>query len=156
MRRLARRALSTGQPVVIWEDASSTAAARPTGTGLAASPIGLALPEAERFLPGMRTSAPPWRGRGVISECKSRDLQLLVNNYTAPALAAALRDREDNLHVCAQLLGRVTRPPPPAPSPPPPTRRRRPRAHATPAPFTSLSSGQARRAPPCCGRSGAT
>ena len=90
MRRLARRALSTGQPVVIWEDASSTAAARPTGTGLAASPIGLALPEAERFLPGMRTSAPPWRGRGVISECKSRDLQLLVNNYTAPALASAL------------------------------------------------------------------
>ena len=104
VRRLARRALSTGQPVVIWEDASSTAAARPTGTGLAASPIGLALPEAERFLPGMRTSAPPWRGRGVISECKSRDLQLLVNNYTAPALASALRDREDNLHVCAQLL----------------------------------------------------
>lgn len=44
------------------------------------------------------------RGYGVIFREKQRDLKHLVHNFTAPALAAALRDREDTLHVCASLL----------------------------------------------------
>lgn len=32
------------------------------------------------------------------------DLQLMIQNYTVPALAAGLRDREETLQLCAQLL----------------------------------------------------
>jgi hypothetical protein len=41
-----------------------------------------------------------FKTQGVFSEKKEDDIQLLVDNYTAPALAKALRDREDILHVC--------------------------------------------------------
>jgi hypothetical protein len=32
------------------------------------------------------------------------DLQLMIQNYTVPALAAGLRDREETLQLCARLL----------------------------------------------------
>jgi nudix motif 8 len=41
---------------------------------------------------------------GVLREDPSEDMRLLVENYTVPALASALRDREDVLQQCAQLL----------------------------------------------------
>lgn len=40
---------------------------------------------------------------GVFSEQVDIDITRLVQNYTAPALAKALRDREDILQICAQL-----------------------------------------------------
>jgi nudix motif 8 len=39
----------------------------------------------------------------ISSGDKERDLHHLVNNFTAPALAAALRDRDETLRVCARL-----------------------------------------------------
>jgi len=44
------------------------------------------------------------KGYGVVFEDKRRDLKHLVDNFTAPALAAALRDREETLHICSTLL----------------------------------------------------
>jgi nudix motif 8 len=41
---------------------------------------------------------------GVLREDPSEDMRLMVENYTVPALASALRDREDVLQQCAQLL----------------------------------------------------
>mmetsp|Transcript_4003 Transcript_4003/g.6075 ORF Transcript_4003/g.6075 Transcript_4003/m.6075 type:complete len:415 (-) Transcript_4003:165-1409(-) len=41
---------------------------------------------------------------GVIREDPVEDMRLLVDNYTAPALASALRDREEILQLCAGLL----------------------------------------------------
>jgi hypothetical protein len=35
-----------------------------------------------------------------------QDLRSLVEGFTAPALAAALRDRESTLQMCAHLLSR--------------------------------------------------
>lgn len=35
---------------------------------------------------------------------KAEDIRTLVDSFTAPALAAALRDRETALHACAHLL----------------------------------------------------
>ncbi|CAN0378073.1 unnamed protein product, partial [Ascophyllum nodosum] len=35
---------------------------------------------------------------------KAEDIRTLVDSFTAPALAAALRDRETALHTCAHLL----------------------------------------------------
>jgi len=45
------------------------------------------------------------KAHGVIFEDKQKDLNHLVQNFTTPALAAALRDREETLHICAILLG---------------------------------------------------
>jgi len=55
-------------------------------------------------LPAENPSGRKRSGLGVISPDKTQDLDLLVKNYTAPALASALRDREEVLHVAAQLL----------------------------------------------------
>lgn len=44
-----------------------------------------------------------FRGHFVSGE-KSHDLEALVENFTAPALARALRDREKLLATCARLL----------------------------------------------------
>eukprot|EP00520_Triparma_pacifica_P009960 CAMPEP_0118645492 /NCGR_PEP_ID=MMETSP0785-20121206/7535_1 /TAXON_ID=91992 /ORGANISM="Bolidomonas pacifica, Strain CCMP 1866" /LENGTH=414 /DNA_ID=CAMNT_0006537389 /DNA_START=168 /DNA_END=1409 /DNA_ORIENTATION=+ len=41
---------------------------------------------------------------GVVRREKSEDLRLMVSNYTTPALAGALRDREDTLQLAAALL----------------------------------------------------
>ncbi|KAL7540633.1 hypothetical protein ACHAXR_011554 [Thalassiosira sp. AJA248-18] len=41
---------------------------------------------------------------GVVREDPHDDMRLLLENYTAPALASALRDREDTLQHCANLL----------------------------------------------------
>lgn len=38
---------------------------------------------------------------------KADDIRTLVESFTAPALAAALRDRETALHACAHLLEKV-------------------------------------------------
>lgn len=38
---------------------------------------------------------------------KAEDIQTLVDSFTAPALASALRDRETALHICARLLEKV-------------------------------------------------
>lgn len=38
---------------------------------------------------------------------KAEDIHTLVESFTAPALAAALRDRETALHMCAHLLEQV-------------------------------------------------
>lgn len=46
----------------------------------------------------------PRSGYGVFSDNANDDIQELVENFTAPALAKALRDREDILHICAQLI----------------------------------------------------
>jgi nudix motif 8 len=43
---------------------------------------------------------------GIIRSDKKEDLRLLITNYTAPALAGALRDREDTLQLAADLLRR--------------------------------------------------
>jgi hypothetical protein len=42
--------------------------------------------------------------RGVFREKETDDIKLLVNNFTAPALAEALRDRETTLQRAAALL----------------------------------------------------
>jgi hypothetical protein len=44
------------------------------------------------------------RSDRILSGRKENDVGFLVNNFTAPALAAALRDREETLFVCAKLL----------------------------------------------------
>eukprot|EP01041_Mallomonas_annulata_P003821 gene3821-7611_t len=49
-------------------------------------------------------SAGAGRGYGVFKENEKDDISALVDNFTAPALAKALREREDTLHVCAQLV----------------------------------------------------
>jgi hypothetical protein len=41
---------------------------------------------------------------GVLREDPKEDMRLLIENYTVPALASALRDREDVLQLCATLL----------------------------------------------------
>jgi len=41
---------------------------------------------------------------GVLREDPKEDVRLLIENYTVPALASALRDREDVLQLCATLL----------------------------------------------------
>ena len=43
---------------------------------------------------------------------KAEDIRTLVESFTAPALAAALRDRETALHECAHRLQKVITPPP--------------------------------------------
>lgn len=43
---------------------------------------------------------------GVLREDPHDDMRLLLENYTATALASALRDREDTLQLCATLLRR--------------------------------------------------
>ena len=45
------------------------------------------------------------RKLGVISQDPKEDMRLLIENYTVPALASGLRDREDLLQTCAMLLG---------------------------------------------------
>jgi 8-oxo-dGTP pyrophosphatase MutT (NUDIX family) len=44
------------------------------------------------------------RQLGVLREDPSEDMRALMYNYTVPALASALRDREDTLQYCATLL----------------------------------------------------
>ena len=44
------------------------------------------------------------QGLGVFSESEDHDLEMLINNFTAPALARALREREATLHTAAYLL----------------------------------------------------
>lgn len=44
------------------------------------------------------------RQLGLLNEDPADDIRLLIESYTAPALASALRDREDLLQYCAQLL----------------------------------------------------
>lgn len=39
---------------------------------------------------------------------KAEDIRTLVDSFTAPALAAALRDRETALHACAHLLDKAS------------------------------------------------
>ena len=41
---------------------------------------------------------------GVFKESESDDVDVLVNNFTAPALARALRERETTLHNAARLI----------------------------------------------------
>lgn len=41
---------------------------------------------------------------GVLREDPQEDMRLLIENYTVPSLASALRDREDTLQHCAYLL----------------------------------------------------
>ncbi|GMH73736.1 hypothetical protein TrST_g13789 [Triparma strigata] len=41
---------------------------------------------------------------GVIRTEKSEDIRLMIQNYTSPSLATALRDREDTLQLAASLL----------------------------------------------------
>lgn len=41
---------------------------------------------------------------GVLRADPKEDMRLLIENYTVPALASALRDREDALQLCATLL----------------------------------------------------
>mmetsp|Transcript_7493 Transcript_7493/g.17001 ORF Transcript_7493/g.17001 Transcript_7493/m.17001 type:complete len:438 (+) Transcript_7493:140-1453(+) len=41
---------------------------------------------------------------GVVREDNHDDMRLMLENYTAPALASAVRDREDTLQHCATLL----------------------------------------------------
>jgi len=43
-------------------------------------------------------------GAGVLRTDKPEDIRLLILNYTAPALASALRDREDSLQLASKLL----------------------------------------------------
>ena len=43
------------------------------------------------------------RGFGVFREHEPDDIAVLVNNFTAPALARALREREEILHIVAAL-----------------------------------------------------
>lgn len=44
------------------------------------------------------------RQLGVIREDPAEDMYALIHNYTVPALASALRDREDTLQQCAGRL----------------------------------------------------
>jgi 8-oxo-dGTP pyrophosphatase MutT (NUDIX family) len=44
------------------------------------------------------------RKLGVLREDPQEDMRLLIENYTVPSLASALRDREDVLQLCATLL----------------------------------------------------
>uniref|UniRef100_A0A7S3V6J2 Nudix hydrolase domain-containing protein n=1 Tax=Chaetoceros debilis TaxID=122233 RepID=A0A7S3V6J2_9STRA len=44
------------------------------------------------------------RKLGVLREDPKEDMRLLIENYTVPALASALRDREDVLQLCATLF----------------------------------------------------
>jgi len=44
------------------------------------------------------------RKLGVLREDPVEDMRLLIENYTVPSLASALRDREDVLQLCATLL----------------------------------------------------
>lgn len=44
------------------------------------------------------------RKLGVLREDPAEDMRLLIENYTVPSLASALRDREDVLQLCATLL----------------------------------------------------
>jgi len=44
------------------------------------------------------------RQLGVLRADPSEDMRLLIENYTVPALASALRDREDMLQLCAELV----------------------------------------------------
>lgn len=46
------------------------------------------------------------RQLGVIREDPSEDMRLLIQNYTVPALASSLRDREEILQLCATLLAK--------------------------------------------------
>mmetsp|Transcript_1830 Transcript_1830/g.3911 ORF Transcript_1830/g.3911 Transcript_1830/m.3911 type:complete len:414 (-) Transcript_1830:105-1346(-) len=41
---------------------------------------------------------------GVLRPDRSEDIRLLVDNYTSPMLASAVRDREDTLQLCAHLM----------------------------------------------------
>lgn len=50
------------------------------------------------------TSSPQGKGYGVMKQNEPDDVLSLVSNFTAPALAKALREREDTLHYCAQLI----------------------------------------------------
>lgn len=43
------------------------------------------------------------RQLGVLREDPAEDMRLLMENYTVPSLASALRDREELLQTCAQL-----------------------------------------------------
>jgi hypothetical protein len=43
-------------------------------------------------------------GCGVFSENENDDIHFLVENFTSPALAKSLRDREETLHNCAELI----------------------------------------------------
>ena len=45
----------------------------------------------------------PTASLGVFSQSESDDLDILINNFTAPALARALREREATLHTAAYL-----------------------------------------------------
>ena len=44
--------------------------------------------------------------QGVFRADPSEDLRLMIENFTVPALASALRDREDTLQECAALMAR--------------------------------------------------
>ncbi len=44
------------------------------------------------------------RKLGVLREDPKEDMRLMIENYTVPALASAVRDREDALQLCATLL----------------------------------------------------
>jgi len=46
------------------------------------------------------------RQLGVVKEDPAEDMRLLMESYTVPALASALRDREDLLQLCAELMKR--------------------------------------------------
>ena len=44
--------------------------------------------------------------QGVFRADPAEDMRLMIENYTVPALASALRDREDTLQECAALMAR--------------------------------------------------
>ena len=48
--------------------------------------------------------SPPTSSFGVFKESESDDVDVLVSNFTAPALARALRERETTLHNVARLV----------------------------------------------------
>ena len=50
-----------------------------------------------------RQTKDPTLGLGVFTQSESDDLDILINNFTAPALARALREREATLHTAAYL-----------------------------------------------------
>lgn len=51
-----------------------------------------------------KKTSQPFSGSGVLRSDKMEDIRLMQLNYTAPALAAAVRDREDVLQLAAHLL----------------------------------------------------
>jgi len=61
-------------------------------------------PKSDRKLDEFTGLALGLKGYGVVFEDKEKDLSHLVQNFTAPALASALRDREETLHICAVLI----------------------------------------------------